>query len=263
MLALALLALVPVVMWTTQSVLLRRAGLPLRAKISSQDLPRRLKRVNRGMTNGAFVAVLIAYPLLRGQSPLSYYARLFPLGDRPSEMLHGVTLSVLYLGLLYLAWILTDNVRVRARSEGTRLIRRLAGVPLTALFGALTEELLFRAMLLADLLESFSPLGAVTIGSVIFAGAHYVRSVKRYWTVLGHAGLGLTLCVAFVLTEALWLSIGLHAGGTLILMGVRPFVRYRGPKWLVGASVFPYAGGLGLVGLGLLTINLVLVYGGA
>ena len=260
--ALALLALVPVAMWLSQSVLLWRAGRPLRLRINAGDLPRRLKRVNRIVTNLTFAAVLLAYPLLRGESPLAYYARFLPLGVRPFEALHGVAAAVLYLALLYLAWTATGNVRFRVRHSTRRLARRLAGVPLTALFAAFVEELLFRAMLLADLLESFDTYAAVAIGVIVFAGAHYVRSVKRYWTWPGHLALGLLFCVAFVCTEAIWLSVGLHAGGVLVLMAARPLVRYTGPAWLVGASIFPYASAVGIVALGLLTINMWLSYGG-
>ena len=262
MCALGLLALIPLVMWLSQSVLLRRAGLPLHWRISARDLPRPLKRLNRVVTNVAFASVLLGYPLLRGQSPLTYYATFLPLGTRPLELPHGVAAAVLYLALLYLAWTASDNVRFHIRYDGKRIARRLAGVPLTALLAALVEELLFRAMLLAELLESFDTPIAVTIGVAVFAGAHYIRSVKRYWTFPGHIALGILFCTAFVWTGSLWLSLGLHAGGVLMLMATRPFIRYRGPAWLVGASIFPYAGIVGVIALGLLTFNMWLCYSG-
>lgn len=260
--ALGLLALVPIVLWVAQSALLLRAGLPLRLRISAGDLPRGLKRVNRAVTYLAFAAVLVVFPLLCGQSPLAYYLGFFPLNSRPRELLHGAAAAILYLALLYLAWTVTDNVRWRVRHDAWRLAQRLAGAPLTAVMAALAEELLFRAVLLNDLLTSFDARVAVPIGVAVFAGAHYVRSVKRYWTFAGHLALGTLFCVAFVCTHALWLSIGLHAGGILALMGVRPLVRYTGPAWLVGASIFPYAGVVGVVALVLITINMWLHYGG-
>jgi membrane protease YdiL (CAAX protease family) len=118
-------------------------------------------------------------------------------------------------------------------------------------------------MLLAALLEDFSVPVALTIGVVVFAVAHYLRPVKRYWTFPGHLGLGFLLCTAFVLTDALWLSMGLHAGGILILMGLRPLIRYNGPSWLVGESIFPYSSVTGITGLLLLSLNLYMHYGGA
>lgn len=263
MLALGLLALIPILMWLGQSVALRAAGLPLRLRVGTADLPASVRRANRTLTKVIFAAVLLAYPLLRGQSLLGYYASFFPWGTRPWELLHGAAAGVLYLALLYLAWLLTDNVRFGVRHDARRLVRRLAGVPFTALFITLVEELLFRGVLLADLLESLSPRVALPVGIAAFAAAHYVRRVKRYWTFPGHLALGTLLCLAFFWTRALWLPVGLHAGGVLVLMAFRPFVRYTGPAWLVGASIFPYAGAVGVAALLLLTMNVWLSYGAA
>lgn len=263
MLALGVVALVPIIMWLGQTALLWRAGLPIRLRIGAADLPRPLKRINRLVTNLAFAAALVGYPLLRGESPVAYYAQFFPLGARPFETLHGAAASILYLALLYLAWTVTDNVRFQVRHDAKRLVGRLAGVPLTAVLIALVEELLFRAVLLAGLLDSFTPQIALPVGIVVFAAAHYVRRVKRTWTFVGHLALGTLFCVAFFVTgRSLWMPLGLHAGGVLVLMGVRPFVRYTGPVWLVGASIFPYASVVGIVALLLLTLNIWLGYGG-
>jgi membrane protease YdiL (CAAX protease family) len=263
MLALGLLLLTPILMWLGQSVALRAAGLPLRLSLGMADLPASVRRANRTITKVVFAAVLVIYPLLRGQNPLLYFARFFPPGSRPLELLHGAAAGVLYLALLYLAWMITDNVRFGARHDLRRLAVRLAGVPFTALLIALVEELLFRGVVLADLLRTCNPSVALPAGIAAFAAAHYVRRVKRYWTFPGHLALGTLLCLAFFWTRALWLPIGLHAGGVLVLMAARPLIRYRGPAWLVGASIFPYAGSVGIVALLLLTLNIWLLYGGA
>jgi len=261
MLALGLLLLVPVIMWLGQTTLLIAAGLPIQFRISSDILPRKFKRANRAITYGAFALVLILYPLLKGQTPIHYYSSFFPLGRHPLQLLHGLTAGGIYLVLLYLSWIITGNVSFEIRHQPNVIARRLLAAPFTAIIGAGVEELLFRAMLLAGLLESFSTPVAVAIGVMVFAAAHYVRKVKRYWTFTGHLGLGLLLCLSFVLTRSLWLPLGLHAGGILMIMSLRPFIRYQGPPWLVGASIFPYAGIPGVIALVLLSINLYLHYG--
>lgn len=260
--AVLLLLAIPIILWAAQTALLRSAGLPIRWRLSARDLPRFLKRLNRWMTQAVFAGVLLVYPLLRGESPSAYYARFFPLDGRPRELLAGVAAAVLYLALLYLAWTLTDNVRFGVRHDAGRLARRLSGVPLTAFGIAFAEELLFRAVLLEDLLGWLDVWFAVAGGAAIFAAAHYVREVKRRWTIAGHVALGLLLCVAFVETRALWLPIGLHAGGVLLIMGARPFIRYTGPRWLVGESIFPYAGVLGVVAVCLLTLNVIHMFEG-
>ena len=208
-----------------------------------------------------FAGVLVLYPILRGGSPLSYYRGFFPLNGRASELSMGVAAALIYLGLLYASWLFTDNLYLRPLSDARRLGSRLAAVPLSAVVGAGVEELLFRAMLLAGLMESFKTPVAVVMGTVLFAGAHYVRRVKRYWTFPGHLAVGMLLCVAFACTHALWLPLGLHAGGILIIMGLRPLVRYVGPAWLVGASIFPYAGVVGVIGLSILTFNMWFLLG--
>ena len=71
------------------------------------------------------------------------------------------------------------------------------------------------------LLEAFGAWVALPAGTVIFAAAHYVRSVKRYWTFPGHVALGALLCAAFYWTGNVWLSFGVHAGGVLVLMAVQ------------------------------------------
>ncbi len=263
MLALGLLLLVPVMMWIGQSIMLKAAGLPVRIRISSSGLPKRLKSINRIITNVSLASVLFVYPLLKGQSPLAFYAKYFPTGRHWLESLHGFAIVALYLALLYLAWTVSDNVRFSARHGLAKSSARLAIVPFSALLGATIEELMFRGVVLASLLESFSTPIAVASGAVIFAVAHYVRRVKRYWTFPGHLALGVLLCVSFVCTRTLWLPIGVHAGGIFMIMGVRPFMRYVGPPWLVGASIFPYAGLPGIAGLTLVSVNLAHHFGWA
>jgi membrane protease YdiL (CAAX protease family) len=259
--ALALLALIPLTMWVAQSVLLWHAGMPLRWRLSGRDLPRHLKRANRAASYVAFAAVLLGYPLSLGFRPWEYYRAFFPLGARPRELGVGLAAAILYLALLYVAWCASGQVRFEIRHSAARLLRRLSWVPMAAVLIALLEELLFRAVLLKSLLVTQPAALALAIGVVVFAGAHYVRSVKRYWTFAGHLALGTLFCLAFYWTGALWLSLGLHAGGIVVLSAVRPFIRYVGPPWLIGASIFPYAGVVGVTALLLLTLNIGLKYG--
>lgn len=259
--ALLLLLAVPVVMWCVQSAALIATGERVRWRISDPELPSRIKRLNRVLTYVAIVALLACYPLWRGAAPLNYYARFFPGGGEYAEGLLGLGLSVGYLSLLYAIWWGFGLVAFERRDPPARLLRRMATVPLTAVLAALFEELLFRAVVLEDLLRSLPTAAAVGVGAVVFAAAHYVRSVKRYWTFPGHVLLGVLLCFALVWTGSLWLPVGLHAGGILVLMGVRPLVRYVGPAWLVGASVYPYAGVAGMAALILLIMHLWMICG--
>lgn len=263
MTALALLLAIPIAVGLVQNGLLRAAGRPWRWQIGGRDLPERIVTANRLTTNVGLLAVLVGYPLLRGVGPVEYYRQALPVGPAWRDFSWGLGASVLYLSLLYLAWLQAGVVRCEVRHSPRRLAQRLALVPLTAVAAAFVEELVFRAALLRGLLDDLrtwlspgaAPVVAVLLGALVFAAAHYMRAVKRYWTFPGHVMLGLLLCVAYVQSGALWLSLGLHAGGILVLLALRPFVRYQGPAWLTGASIYPYAGVVGVAALGLLTLS--------
>ncbi|HKQ47708.1 MAG TPA: CPBP family intramembrane glutamic endopeptidase [Phycisphaerae bacterium] len=255
MIALLLLAAVPVVMWAVQTAQFRRAGFPIRWRIDADGAPKSVRAGGRIATQISLFAVIVAYPLICGQGVLAYYQSLLPPGPLMLQFIHGAAVSVLFLCFLFGVWLATGRLEIDIHHSRKKWIRRLVLLIPTALFGAFVEELLFRGVLLNDLLlTSWIPRPiAIAAGAVIFAAAHYVRAVKRRWTFPGHVMLGLLLCVAFVQTRTLWLPAGLHAGGILAIMGLRPFVRYRGPAWITGASIFPFAGVVGIAGLALLT----------
>lgn len=273
--ALALLACVPLVMWLAQSLLLLCHGLPIRRRIDAGNAPRSVRDAGRIVTQASLAAVILVYPMLIGKPIGAYYGELLPRASA-WQLPYGMATSVLFLCVLYGVWILTDQLLVKAHQKRRRWMRRLVLLVPTAFFGAFVEELLFRAVLLADILRWFDvalpcadwkgllsggSIAAIAIGSLLFAAAHYVRKVKRRWTFPGHVVLGILLCVAFVTTGNLWLAAGLHAGGILMIMGTRPFIVYRSRSWLTGASVFPFAGIAGIVGLLILTLFVLRLQG--
>jgi membrane protease YdiL (CAAX protease family) len=263
--ALILIAMVPVVMWVGQTASLKRHGLPVRWRIDARDAPVSVRTTGRIITQVSLLAVIVVYPLFLRRSPLDYYGSLLPASRAVQQLAEGLAASVLALCLLFVVWLATGRLEVELHQSRRRWMRRLVLLIPTALFGAFVEELLFRGVVMADLLRwgpnvEHKPL-AVALAVLVFAGAHYVRSVKRHWTIGGHIMLGLLLCTAFLLTGSLWLAIGLHAGGILMIMGTRPFFVYRGPAWLTGASIFPFAGVVGMAGLGVLTAFVAARYG--
>lgn len=263
MTALLLLSLVPVAMWLGQTVMLRAYGLPVRWRIHSSGAPRAVRTAGRIITYVSLLSVIAAYPLTLGQSPADYYGALLPLSPATAHLPQGAAASVLFLCMLFGAWLAAGRLRVEVRQSTPRYVRRLLLLVPSALGGALVEELLFRGALLADLDRSLpnAPGLAFGIAVVVFAGAHYVRKVKRRWTIGGHLMLGVLLCLAFRRTETLWLSIGLHAGGNMMILGTRGLVRYKGPAWITGESVFPYAGLVGVAGLAILAAFVLTHYG--
>lgn len=263
MTALLLLAAVPVVMWLGQTVMLRRHGLPIRLRLDPRNAPRAIRTTGRVITQLSLFAVLLAYPLVRGLSPVEYYGALLPRTRAVLQAVQGAAAATLFLSVLFLFWMATDRVTIEAHQSRRRLLQRLLLLIPTAILGATIEELLFRGVVMADAQRWFPDLPYIAVGwsTLVFAGAHYVRTVKRRWTFPGHLMLGLLFSLAFLQTGSLWLPIGLHAAGILMIMGTRPFFVYRGPAWLTGASIFPFAGIFGIAGLGLLTAFVVTYYG--
>ncbi|MBN1345768.1 MAG: CPBP family intramembrane metalloprotease [Phycisphaerae bacterium] len=262
MLAIGLLAAAGLIIWLGQSALLLISGRRVGLRVSSSGLSKTGKQVGRVIVNASIAGVVVTYPLLRGQGLVAYYGGLLPADHRAMQCLSGFSIAIFYLSLMYVGWVATDNLRFSVRHKVSRVVRRLAVVPLAAVFGAFAEELLFRGVVMADLLDTFGAVPAAVGGSLLFAGAHYIRRVKRYWTFPGHVMLGVLLCTAFLWTGTLWLPMGLHAGGIFLTLGTRPFVRYNGPAWLVGASIFPYAGLAGVSALVMLTAAMRMLYGG-
>lgn len=263
MTALFMLVAVCAFIWINQSIALLRAGLPMRWRIDARHAPSHIRMTVRIATQIGLLGVIVIYPMFRGESSHGYYGRLLPPAPAVEHFGFGVASSALFLSVLFVIWLATQRLVVEVHHARRKWIRRLVLLVPTALFGAFVEELLFRGVLMADLLRSNWPPGsAVMVSALVFAIAHYVRAVKRHWTFPGHIALGALLGVAFLDTGSLWLAAGLHAGGIFVIMGVRPFVRYAGPAWLTGASIFPFAGFVGIAALVTLTAIVHHAFGG-
>lgn len=125
---------------------------------------------------------------------------------------------------------------------------------LLALWVSVTEELLFRGFLQQQLLTVFSPLGAIALGSLIFALLHFVwEPWRQEWPQLpGLWLLGVVLCLARLAGGgSLALAIGLHAGWVWVIacsdsLGLWQPQHPQG-GWLTGEPGKPLASGLGLL----------------
>ncbi len=253
MTALVLLACVPLLMWIVQTIALRAAGLPVRWRIDSKNAPPSIRNAGRVTTQVSLVAVILLVPWTRNNPILTHYAALVPWNHTVRHFAQGAAAATLCLVVLFLAWIAAGRVRVELHQSRRKWTKRLFMLIPTAVFGAFVEEFIFRGIVMAELQRTaLSPTTVLLLSAFIFAAAHYIRAVKRRWTFLGHFALGGVLCLAFAATGSLWLAAGIHASGIFMIMGTRPFLRYDGPAWLTGASIFPFAGIAGLGGLAVL-----------
>jgi len=251
MMALALLAGVPVLMWVVQSVMLKLHGMPLRWRLSNEDVPDAIRKTGRITTQLGLLSVILVFPLVIGSDIATHYGSLLPRDHTMRLAALGAATAILILTLLFIIWLEYGCVAVDIHGNPRKRMRRLLMLVPSSLLGAFAEEFVFRGVIQFDLQRSTTmpTMAVVMLSALLFAAAHYVRKVKRYWTFPGHLALGVLLCVAYAATGSLWLPLGIHAGGIFVTLGVRPYLRYRGPAWVTGASIFPFAGIPGIAGL--------------
>jgi CAAX protease family protein len=125
--------------------------------------------------NGAILLALFVVSRLKGQRSLRRDFGLALVARDWSWLAVGVLLQVVSLGLVGLLDRVAGHldqqqaVETLEKSHGPELVFVVAGV---ALFAPLVEELLFRGLLLRALLRRTTPVAAVVISSVVFAGVH-------------------------------------------------------------------------------------------
>jgi len=152
-----------------------------------------------------------------------------------------------------------------------------------ALAIAILEEAFFRAILLDGLSDDFGPSAGLAMSAAVYAWCHLVRAPARFelatfqplagFVNLGHSLaqgaalasaypllvglflLGLLLGEAFMLTETVYLSLGLHAS---LVLGAKSWHTLVNPAylpgWLEGWGGTPLIGGAAAWGLMLLLL---------
>ena len=120
---------------------------------------------------------------------------------------------------------------------------------------AVTEEVLFRGVILQLLQRAFGTWIALAGSSVLFGLVHLLNPGATLWGAVAIAvEAGLMLGAAFVATRSLWLPIGLHLGWNIALVALFGTVSSgsgaqgslvegvtQGPIWLTGGAFGPEA----------------------
>jgi membrane protease YdiL (CAAX protease family) len=129
-------------------------------------------------------------------------------------------LVVILLVLLPLALLLgiedppqQDVADVAGGAAG--MVERIAVLLVIVVVAPLTEEILFRGVLLSRLRRSMKPTSAVTISAALFAGIHLIDPDAAF-VVPGPFVIGLVLGYQALRTGRLGLSIMTHAGVNLL-----------------------------------------------
>jgi membrane protease YdiL (CAAX protease family) len=125
--------------------------------------------------NGAILGALMLLSRLKGRGTLRAD---FGLTVRPADwpwLAFGVVLQLVSLLLVQLLELVGDTIEPQQavetleQTQGPEIVVIVLGV---ALLAPLVEELLYRGLLLRALLRRTTPVPAVLISSVVFAGVH-------------------------------------------------------------------------------------------
>ena len=93
---------------------------------------------------------------------------------------------------------------------------------LMIVFVTFVEELIFRAILQAELIKRSGPALGILITSVIFGALH--SGFTNYYELLFAFGVGLIFGIAFYKTKNLPFVVTMHAVNNIFLFGVLPFL---------------------------------------
>ena len=130
-----------------------------------------------------------------------------------------------------------------------RTIPRIAIVLLLLMVAAMAEEVAFRGYPFQRLVESFGPLGAIIVLSVLFGLMHAGNPDASRTAVVNTILYGVILAIAYLRTRSLWFPFGIHLGWNaalglvfgLPLSGLHIFAvivrgHATGPEWLTGGG---------------------------
>lgn len=152
----------------------------------------------------------------------------------------GVLLGLGALGLLFVMWSTLGACRVHITPDLQKLWGTVLGfLPIAILVGVL-EELVFRGFILQHLMP-YSKVLAVIASSALYALVHLKAATLNLasWFELGGLFLlGGVLALSYLLTQQLYLAVGLHA---VLAYGARVnklLIEFTNPSiaWLVGTS---------------------------
>lgn len=183
---------------------------------------------------------------------------------RRSELFAGLAVGFCSILLLYGLGLVTGLIRFAPASSGIfGFFSALLGAFGMTLAWVMLEEILFRGYLLQTLLTDMPPWLAALIASFLYAQIHLIRPGQSN-VLLPLAGFflaGLVLSYSYLLTENLFLPIGLHGSWCFFqLFSDRLHLwTYPSPLWTGAGN--PQTGILGIAVILFVALALRFVYG--
>ena len=210
--------------------------------------------IRRCVSIAAALSLWISIRTFERRSVRSYGFSRFGEGKR--QLFFGVVLGLGMLALMLGIGLVSGTCRIDVTPDRLKLWRTVLGfIPAVALVSIL-EELVFRGFLLQHLLAYSRPL-AVFASSALYAIVHLKETAFTAGTWLELGGLlllGVILAISYLLTQQLYLSIGLHAALAYGARINKLLIEFSDSSlsWLVGTSrlVNGLAGWVALLGIG-------------
>jgi membrane protease YdiL (CAAX protease family) len=121
----------------------------------------------------------------------------------------GIVLAGSVTGIEWAAGLIFFQVSGTSASEAMASVVPLTGVLLAS---AAAEEMLFRGYPFQRLIEGVGGLPAIAVASLVFGALHASNPHSTGLGILNTVLAGILLSLAYLMTRALWLPIGLHFG---------------------------------------------------
>ncbi|HEY3558936.1 MAG TPA: CPBP family intramembrane glutamic endopeptidase [Kribbella sp.] len=179
----------------------------------------------------------------------------------------GLLIGLVWCGFVIAAIALLGHYRVDGFGSASGVVLVLGFMAAAAV----TEELMFRGVLLRVLEERLGSWIALTLTSLVFGLSHLLNPQATLWGAFAIAiEAGGTLGAAYLATRKLWLPIGLHFGWNFALAGIFGAVVsgtnksqgllngvLSGPTLLSGGEFGPEASGFTVAGGVVMTVVFV------
>ncbi len=215
------------------------------------------------------ILMLITLPVIRSVLKKPGKPTLFPFGSGQwTDILVGFAIATAAMLLIFLLEFALGFISITgftiAGSASGDWLRALWVSLLFHLTLAITQEVLFRGLLLRGIEITWDKPGALFISAIIFGGVQILATgtnQSNWLQMVPFAALpGILLGWAILRTGNLWLATGIHFGWNLFqhdvlnltgalhrdtLFGLQ--TRVNGPKWFVGSSYGIEVGAAGIV----------------
>lgn len=189
-----------------------------------------------------------------------------PVRQGARDLITGWLLAIGSMIALGVAMSLADVFTPYFRVSLSQSLSRCVGALATGLMVGFLEEIFFRGIFLRGLMDDLKPATAFVLANLFYAAVHFVKPGEPYylevfdtWAGFRHLAstfvpfldpfefgpglmglflIGVALSYAFIRTNSLYLSIGMHAGWIFSIKTVRVFGDYKREDlgWLFGLT---------------------------